>query len=193
MSSSNDTKLEWLDHKWLKLAWIFNLARGLEATDRPFDLPKDFATVFRDIKAAIDRQDIDSSPGSGRPANLDTKIRVVDLEKFLSSLKYVPERLRSAVSALTDLQSEWAQVQGIELPQLGALPKQGRPSLRPEIEAAFNRLKEEDKIDTAARTSQLIEPVRERVRVMMKQPDLEGGLGDQVIRVVINAQRRANP
>lgn len=177
MSSPNDPQGVWLRHKWLKLAWIFNLALGLEAED-PFDLPSEFKPVFRDIKAAIDRGDIASSAGLKGPATKGTKIRADGLGKVLSSQKFVPE-------VLTDFQHRWARIQGITPSQQGAPAKLGRPTNTAEIFAAYKKLKNDKCIDFTAPKNRLYEPIRRLVR---QDTNVEKGLSDEAIRGAISSR-----
>ena len=61
----------------------------------------------------------------------------------------------------------------------------GRPTLKPEIEAAYQDLLDAGEIDFDAPKKRLYEPIREKVRGDKSNPNLYG-LGDEAIRKVIS-------
>ncbi len=63
--------------------------------------------------------------------------------------------------------------------------KVGRPSCRDEIKTAYETLRDDEKVDYAARLNCLFEPIRAKVREMRGDPGLTKGLGDQAIRICI--------
>lgn len=61
----------------------------------------------------------------------------------------------------------------------------GRPTYRPEIEAAYKALRDAKEIDFDAPKNKLYEPIRKKVRAHKNDPSLEKGLQDEAIRKVI--------
>ena len=62
----------------------------------------------------------------------------------------------------------------------------GRPSLKLEIEAAYQDLHDAGEIDFNAPKKRLYEPIREKVRERKGAPGLQQGLGDEAIRQFIH-------
>ena len=62
----------------------------------------------------------------------------------------------------------------------------GRPTLEPEIKAAYKELLDAGKIDFDAPKIRLYEPIREKVREHKGDPSLQRGLGKEAIRKVIS-------
>ena len=56
---------------------------------------------------------------------------------------------------------------------------------RDEIKTAYEALRDDEKVDYAARLNCLFEPIRAKVREMRGDPGLTKGLGDQAIRIWI--------
>jgi hypothetical protein len=62
----------------------------------------------------------------------------------------------------------------------------GRPTLGPEIEAAYKELRNAGDINFDAPKIRLYEPIREKVREYKGDPSLQRGLGNEAIRKVIS-------
>ncbi len=61
----------------------------------------------------------------------------------------------------------------------------GRPTYKPEIEAAYKALRDAKEIDFDAPKNKLYEPIRKKVRAYKDDPSLEKGLQNEAIRKVI--------
>ena len=73
-------------------------------------------------------------------------------------------------------------------PQAGKadrLQKAGRPSLGPEIEAAYKELRAAGEIDFNGPKKWLYEPIRKKVQEHEDNPNLKKGLGDEALRKII--------
>ena len=81
----------------------------------------------------------------------------------------------------SDVGDNGAADDGDESPERGP----GRPSLKPNIIAAYRELRDEGKIDFKVPKNRLYGPIRRRVRQARKKPDLKG-LGDEAIRLAIS-------
>ena len=62
----------------------------------------------------------------------------------------------------------------------------GRPTLEPEIKAAYKELRDAGDINFDAPKTRLNEPIREKVREYKGDPSLQQGLGNEAIRKVIS-------
>ena len=66
------------------------------------------------------------------------------------------------------------------------LRRAGRPSLGPEIEAAYKDLLAAGEIDFNGPKKWLYEPIRKKVREHENDPNLKKGLGDEALRKIIH-------
>ena len=72
------------------------------------------------------------------------------------------------------------------MPAPGGAKKIGRPTLKDEIEAAYQGLREARQIDFDARINCLYEPIRKKVQEIKDDPSLKKGLQNEAIRKVIS-------